>query len=120
MESLLASAILFAGVLAVVSAIMTGQSQALDAQLRMEAAMTAEDLMAEIASMDYWDLDLLPPIQPAGKFLVLITRNTGHQEDLSDLGILVEGTLVHVQILPGTGESTILAQLELFIPEPQP
>lgn len=59
MESLMASAMLFAGVLAVITAIMGGQQSAFEAQRRMEAALIVEELMGEISTTDYGNLALV-------------------------------------------------------------
>ncbi len=120
MEALLASAILFASVLAVISAIMTGQEEAIDAQRRMQAALAADELMGQIATMDYDSLDGIVPTQPAGSFLALTSTNIVG-EDLPSLGIRVHGTHVHVDIVPSLAEAfNVLAEADLFIPEPQP
>ncbi len=63
MESLMASAMLFAGVLAVITAIMGGQKTAFEAQRRMEAALIAEELMGEISTRDYGNLASLPGLE---------------------------------------------------------
>ena len=41
----------------------------------------------------------------------------GH--DLSDRGVIVRGTHVHIGIPPGLPGDPLLAELDLFIPEPQ-
>ncbi len=120
MEALIASAILFASVLAVISAIMTGQGETIEAQRRMQAALAADDLMGQIATMDSDDLDGIGPTQPAGSFLAIISSNT-LDEDLPGLGIRVHGTHVHVEIVPSIAQlGVVLAQADLFIPDPQP
>ncbi|MHC5048179.1 MAG: type IV pilus modification PilV family protein [Planctomycetota bacterium] len=45
MEALIASAILFAGVLAVISAITSGQQKAFEAEQQVMATLAAEELM---------------------------------------------------------------------------
>ncbi len=120
MEALMASAILFASVLAVISAIMAGQEEAIEAQRRMQAALAADDLMGQIATMDSAALDGLGSSQPAGSFLANISTATLN-EDLPDLDIRVHGTHVHVQIVPSMAElGVVLAEADLFIPDPQP
>ncbi len=116
----MASAILFAAVLAVISAIMTGQQEAIDAQRRMQAAMAADDLMGKIATMAYNDLIGFAPIQPAGSFLALTSSHVV-DKDVPGLGIRVHGRRMHVDIVPSLAEaSNVLAEVDLFIPEPQP
>ena len=120
MESLMASAMLFAGVLAVITAIMGGQKRALEAQRRMEAALIVEELMGDIAVMDYADLGLLlAPMQTAGPFLALTTQQPV-DENLPGLGVRVRGTQVQVRIVPSIAKiGVILAEANLYIPEPQ-
>ena len=116
----MASAILFASVLAVISAIMAGQQEAIDAQRRMQAALAADDLMGKIATTAYNDLIGIAPMQPAGSFLALTNSNVVN-EDPPGLGIRVHGTHVHVEIVPSMAElGVILAEADLFIPDPQP
>ncbi len=120
MEALMASAILFAGVLAVISAIMTGQEEAFDAQRRMQAALATDDLMGRIATMAYDDLIGLSPMQAAGPFLAM-TSSAVVDEELPNLDIRVRGIHVHVEIVPSLPEaSNVLAEADLFIPAPPP
>ena len=120
MESLMASAMLFAGVLAVITAIMGGQKMAFEAQRRMEAALIAEELMGEISTMDYDDLAFVPAWKPAGPFYA-VTEKDILDEDLPGLGVRVRGTRMHVRIVPGIAEIGVtLAEAKLYIPEPQP
>ena len=111
----MASAMLFAGVLAVITAIMGGQKRALEAQRRMEAALIAEERMGQAASMPYADLFLINPLEPVGPFFALTTKLVV-DEDLPGLGVRVRGTRVRVFV---THSATLLAEAELFIPEPQ-
>ncbi len=116
----MASAMLFAGVLAVITAIMGGQKRAFEAQRRMEAALIAEERMGQIATMAYGDLILVDAIEPAGPFYALTTRQL-LDEDLPGLGVRVRGTRMHVRIIPSLTELGVtLAEAELYIPEPQP
>ncbi len=115
----MASAILFAGVLAVITAIMGGQRQALEAHRQMDAALAAEELMGQVASLDPLTLSLLPDLMPAGQFEAeLIRAPVDH--DLPGLGVRVRGTQLHIRIPPTYTGDPILAELDLFIPEPQP
>ncbi len=120
MESLMASAMLFAGVLAVITAIMGGQKMAFEAQRRMEAALIAEELMGEISTMDYGNLASLPGSEPAGPFYA-VTEKDILDEDLPGLGVRIRGTRIHVRIVPSLAEIGVtLAEAKLYIPEPQP
>ena len=74
MESLIASAILFAGVLAVISAIMAGQRKAFEAERQVMATLAAEQLMGSIATSEYDSLSALwGGIKPAGEFQAMVT-----------------------------------------------
>ncbi|TDJ38502.1 MAG: hypothetical protein E2O54_12875 [Gammaproteobacteria bacterium] len=116
----MASAMLFAGVLAVITAIMGGQKRAFEAQRRMEAALIAEERMGQVAVMAYGDLYTVNPMEPVGPFYAL-TTNQLVDEDLPGLGVRVRGTQVHVTIVPSLSEIGVtLAEAKLFIPEPQP
>ncbi len=119
MESLMASAMLFAGVLAVITAIMGGQKRAFEAQRRMEAALVAEELMGDIATMDYAALASIPTIQPIGSFQALTTR-TIVDEDLTGMGVRIHGSQMHVAIAASMSElASPLAEFDFYIPEPQ-
>ncbi len=110
----MASAMLFAGVLAVITAIMGGQQRAFEAQRRITAALVAEELMGEIATLDQVALSMYPTSQMVGPYTAqTIKLQTG--EDLPG-GVRVRGTRVHVMI---TQPGVLLAEAELFIPEPQ-
>ncbi len=116
----MASAMLFAGVHAVITAIMGGQKRAFEAQRRMEAALIVEELMGDIALTDYPGLSSLPVMKTAGPFLAL-TSQQPVDEDLPGLGVRVRGTQVQVKIVPSIAEmGVILAEANLYIPEPQP
>jgi len=120
MESLIASAMLFAGVLAVITAIMGGQKSAFEAQRRMEAALLVEDLMGDISAMSYSSLASINLLEPAGPFYALTTRQVV-DEDLPGLGVRIRGTQMHIRIVPSSVEMNVtLAEATLYIPEPQP
>ncbi len=112
----MASAILLAGVLAVAVAMVGGAKTSMEARLRMEAALVAEELMGQIAAMDYGEVASLPPVQIIGSLVAHVSKVV-RPEDLSGLGVRVRGTLVGVRVETITEE--ILAEAELFIPEPQ-
>ena len=111
----MASALLLVGVLAVITAIMGGWKSSLEAQRRMESALIAEELMGQIAAMDYADLSLLPLLQSIGQFSA-ITSVQPQDQDLPGLGVRVSGTHVLVVV---SHSGALLAEAELFIPEPQ-
>jgi len=111
----MASALLLVGVLAVITAIMGGWKSSLEAQRRMEAALIAEELMGQIAAMDYGDLGTLPLLQTIGQFSA-VTSLQPQDQDLPGLGVRVSGILVHVIV---THSGPLLAEAQLFIPEPQ-
>ncbi len=116
----MASAMLFAGVLAVITAIMGGQKMAFEAQRRMEAALIVEELMGEISTRDYGDLPSLPAWKPAGPFYA-VTEKDILDEDLPGLGVRIRGTRIHVRIVQSLAEIGVtLAEAKLYIPEPQP
>ncbi len=116
----MASAMLFAGVLAVITAITGGQQRAFEAQRRMAAALLADELMGEISTSDYGNLASLPGFEPTGPFYAVTTRNV-LDDDLPGLAVRVRGTEMHVRIVPSLAEIGVtLAEATLFIPEPQP
>jgi len=118
MESLIASAILFAGVLAVISAIMAGQRKAFEAEQQVMATLAAEELLGAIIADQYFDLEgNWGGIRPAGDFQawVLISET---DENLSDLGVLVSGKKVDVRVFPSMADSRIIVELNHFIPGP--
>ncbi len=118
MESLMASAILFAGVLAVISAVMTGQNQAFEAQRRLAATLAADELMSEIVTIDYSQIIGLPTLQPVGEFWAIMT-DTPEDQDLPALGVVVRGMSINIRIVPSLAEATkTLAEIEFFVPEP--
>jgi len=117
MEALMASAILFAGVLAVITAIMGGQQKALEAHRRIDAALAADELMGQLAALDYSDLINIQDLVPAGPFDAEITREV-EDHDLPGLGVIVRGTQLHIRIPPGLPGDPLLAELDLFISEP--
>ncbi|MHC5016090.1 MAG: type IV pilus modification PilV family protein [Planctomycetota bacterium] len=93
MEALIASAILFAGVLAVISAITSGQQKAFEAEQQVMATLAAEELMG----ITFNDID----------------------EDLFDLGVVVRGKTVNVEIYPSMTDMRLILELAHFIPKPQ-
>ncbi len=115
----MASAILFAGVLAVITALMGGQKQAIEAHRQMDAALAADELMGQLAAMDYSTLIFIPSLLTAGPFDAEVTLTT-ENHDLPGLAVRVRGTQLHIRIPPISSSDPLLAELTLFIPEPQP
>jgi hypothetical protein len=119
MEALIASAILFAGVLAVISAITSGQQKAFEAEQQVMATLAAEELMGAIIVDNYLDLEgNWSGLKPAGDFVALITFND-IDEDLFDLGVVVRGKTVNVEIYPSMTDMRLILELAHFIPKPQ-
>jgi type II secretory pathway pseudopilin PulG len=120
MESLIASAILFAGVLAVISAIMAGQRKAFEAEQQVMATLAAEELMGHIATSDYDELSVLwSGLKPAGDFYAFVAIDPV-DEDLSDLGVVVSGKTVNIGVFPSTTDTRVIVELHHFIPAPPP
>jgi hypothetical protein len=119
METLIASAILFAGVLAVISAIMAGQRKSFEAERQIAATLAAEELMGQYIQVDYDDLDLLPSTQPVDD-MVAVTTVTPFDEALPGLDVQVRGRTVRVEVRQELGNLRPLAVVTRVIPEPQP
>jgi hypothetical protein len=118
MESLIASAILFAGVLVVISAIMAGQRKAFEAEQQVMATLAAEELMGAIIADEYVNLAAnWGGLKAAGEFLAIVTIQSA-EEDLSSLGVLVDGKNVEVKVFPGMTDTRIIVELNHFIPGP--
>jgi hypothetical protein len=117
METLIASAILFAGVLAVISAIMTGQQKAIEAEHQVRAALAAEEVMGQLIQMPYEDLDSLPSPQPAGDMFAFINV-IPFDEELPGLGVRLHGRTVRVRVMETAGDARPLAEVSHFVPEP--
>ena len=100
----MASAILFASVLAVISAITSGQKKAFEGAIVIH------------------DYDLLEStwlgLKPAGDFWAAVTFED-IEEDLSDLGVVVSGKEVKIEIIPSITEWRVILELSHFIPAPQ-
>jgi hypothetical protein len=115
----MASAILFAGVLAVISAITSGQKKAFEAEQQVIATLAAEELLGKIATETYGDLESnWQGIQPASGFFAFVSF-TPVNEDLSDLGVIVSGKKTSIKIYPSLSDMRLIVELEHFIPEPQ-
>ncbi len=124
----MASAILFAGVLAVISAIVTGQQQAVEAQLQVEAMNLAESKLDELVRSTYTDVIdadgtwLVHPTQLG--FLRLDVTVDGDaanpiQKDLGFAGVVIGGVDVTVTV-KDVATNRILVDTTIFVTEPQP
>ena len=129
----MASAILFAVVMAVTSAVTAGQQQAYDAHQRIAGALAAEALIGRITIGDYDTLlawngytepvgamsdaagDSLP-----GTFRMVgrSVRVTTTMQTIDSLGVNVRGRTVRVEAF--NAKNRILAEIAQFVPEPQP
>jgi hypothetical protein len=120
MEALMASAILFAGVLAVTSAITSGQKKAFEAEQQVAATLAAEEVLGAIVIDDY---DLLnvhwAGIKPAGDFTAWIFIPPPIDEDVSELGVVVSGKMVTIEIHLAMFDPRVIIELSHFIPAPQ-
>ena len=75
--------------------------------------------MQQIATMTYDDLNSISPTGPIGRFYAYTLRQE-IDEDLPGLNVRIHGTRVHLTIVPDSVQGdVILAEAELFIPEPQ-
>jgi len=130
LEALVASVILGASVLAVISAMSAAQNLALEGQKRVLGAMAINDLMIELDSIPYSELSTHPPItQPVGELSTLdgeayppsywfIGRTmTASPSSVTDAksGAIIRGTQVVITAVDETGP---VASAEAFFPEP--
>ena len=130
LEALVASAILAASVLAVISAMGAAQSIAFDGQKRVLAAMTANDLMGELHTLPYAELKTHEPInQPLGLLSSIdesaypatfwaLSRSatfTLTTKPAPVTGQTISGMDVIVSVRDSGAE---LCRLESFVPEP--
>lgn len=133
LEALMASAILFAVVMAVTSAVTAGQQHAYDAHQRIAGALAAEALIGRITVGNYDSLlawngytepvgamsdaagDSLP-----GTFRMVgrSVRVTTTMQTIDSLGVNVRGRTIHVEAF--NAKNRILAEITMFFPEPQP
>lgn len=127
MEALMAAAILFAGMLAVMSAIMTGQQKVFEAQLQLQATVLAEDKMQDIVKLDYLAIDSsYDEFQWQGKTVRQRVDVLNRLQALPGLEVQVMGKDVTVTIYllvervanPITEEWRTIAELKAFIPAP--
>lgn len=129
-EALVASVILAIVVLAVGSAVATGRQLSIEGQKTILAAMAADDLMGELVTVAYDDLDSHDGMdQPEGAMETLdgelyperfwmIGRNADIVEEIVDIegmGVKVRGKTITVTAYD---EHRVLAVLQTFVPEP--
>jgi type II secretory pathway pseudopilin PulG len=131
LEALVASVILGASVIAVVSAMSTAQKLAFEGQKRVLGAMAANDLLIELATLDYSVLKSHQPINNAVgqmesldgtaypvSFWALGRTMTVEQTKITDAksGAVVQGVKVVVSAID---EDKTLCAIEAFFAEPQ-
>ncbi len=132
LEALMASSILFAVVVAVISALTAGQQHALEAHQRIASTLAVDDLLGRISIVPYeslpsWDgyteavgemTDLKGKSLPEAFIMLGREVNiTTSVREIEELGINVRGRTITV-----TGfdtSSRTVAQVSRFIPEPQ-
>ena len=128
-ENLMAAAVLGVIVLAVGLAVSSAQKASQEGQKIILGVMAADDLMSELSVFEYAALSGFELNQPVGAMATLggqnypetywalgrsvIVEPATHQE--AGLGISIEGQLVTVAAFD---ESRVVAELEMFIPEP--
>ena len=123
MESLMAAAILFAGVLAIVTAVSAGQKKAFEAEIQVAAVLVAEDLMGQITAggydaiaAGYWAFESDVVDTPLGE-LEYTVFSLPSDKSLAGLGILIHGYDVTTYVSEkSTGRQ--LLQMNRFVPEP--
>ncbi len=131
-EAVMASGILFLIVVAVTSAVTSGQHHAYEARNRIAATLAAEDLMGRLAAVDYEDLrvwdgnvETAGTLTDAAGALLPPSMNQGGRSvsvedtllEVTELGIRLRGRLVAVQVFDADGRT--LSELSRFVPEPQ-
>lgn len=129
-EALVASTLLGMIVLAMISAVTTSQQLSFEGQKQILAAMAADDLMAELVSLDYDDLKMKDNLdQPIGEVETLegnmysdvvwpLGRRIEVTEELlyyGELDVWVKGLRVVVEV---RDEHRAMTTLETFVPEP--
>ncbi len=122
MEALMAAAILFAGMLAVMAAITTGQQSVFEAELQLDGTLLAEAKMQEMIQGDYNALSPSYEDLPYddGALSRLVNVETMLHE-VPSLGVWVRGkqiTITIFHVAPNGADVRTLAELKAFIPEP--
>lgn len=132
LEALCACSILAAVVLSVVAAVSAGQMNAYEAQERIAGTLAAEELLGRLIHEPYADLTSWQGHEEAvgaivdgegeplpGAFASIGRRVTvtTSLESIADLGIRVRGRTV--QVTAFDMNDRMLADLRVFVPEPQ-
>lgn len=130
LESLFAATVLGIVVIAVISAISTAQRISFEGQKRLLAAMAADDLMIELATLPYSTLKTKNGLtQAPGAMTTLdgegypesfwtIGRSVSVSEKVvtqNDLNVNIKGLEV---VVTAVDDSADLVRLEMFVPEP--
>ena len=133
LEALMAAGILLAVVVSATSAITAGQQHAYEAQQRIAACLAGEELMGRLLTVEY---NALPGWNgyteaagtmtdmsgaPTPESFAAIGRDVQVSTALRtvpDVDVRVRGRVVHVRAFSAQGR--VLAELDRFIPEPQP
>jgi hypothetical protein len=133
LESLMAAGILLAVVVSATSAITAGQQHAYEAHQRIAAGLAGEELMGRLLTVDYDALPTWNGYAEAAGAMVDMTGATMPQSFASigrdvqittalrtipDVDVRVRGRMIHVRAFNAQGR--VLAELDRFIPEPQP
>lgn len=132
LESLMASGILLAIVVAVCGALTSGQQHAYEAHQRIAASLAAEDLMGRMARVSYaqlmtWhghDEPVGTLTDPTGTLLPSSFRMIGRRVEVAEvlktvasLNVKIKGREVCVKAYNDGGR--VLAEVRQFVPEPQ-
>lgn len=123
----MAAALLFAGMLAVMAAIMTGQQNVFEAQLQFQASLLAEERMQDILQLSYNSMG--PPFVPMdeefdwnGGTVYQMIRIEEKSNVLPGLEVEVLGkeivVTIHFRLDPMSDNWRTLAELKAFVPEP--
>lgn len=129
-ESLMACGILLVTVIAVTSAVTTGQQHAFYAHQRIAGTLAAEELMSRLETLDYESLVIGHQVEPVGT--LTDAQNLGFpesfetvgrevwiaqvDEDVDNLGVTVRGRLIRVRSFDDNDHT--LADVARFIAEP--
>lgn len=123
----MAAAILFAGMLAVMAAIMAGQQNVFEAELQLQASLLAEERMQDIVQLSYNSMG--PPAVEADQEFDW-NGGTVHQminievksKAVPNLGVEIEGKEIAITIFfaldPISPNWRTVAELKAFVPKP--
>lgn len=132
LESLIAATLMGVVVLAVITGIVSAQQVSLEGQKRILASMAADDLMLEMTTLPYINLQGLNGFEQTlgalesldgepypGTFWALGRRVAAEQTTYDEprLGVTIRGMRMSVTVFD---EFTDLLTIETFIPEPSP